>query len=61
MRKLGLRLTLKKYKKNKKLLYIDLIKNLVLYPNDTFDKLRRGDVLDIGFSGLEAKINQLKK
>ena len=32
-----------------------------MYPNDTFDKLRRGDVLDIGFSGLEAKINQLKK
>ena len=61
MRKLGLRLTLKKYKKKQKIIIYRSNKKFSLYPNDTFDKLRRGDVLDIGFSGLEAKINQLKK
>ena len=51
----------KKYKKKQKIIIYRSNKKFSLYPNDTFDKLRRGDVLDIGFSGLEAKINQLKK
>lgn len=51
----------KKYKKNQKIIIYRSNKKFNLYPNYIFDKLKRGDVLDIGFSGLEGKIIKLKK
>lgn len=43
--------------KKNKLFYIYKEKsNLTLYPDDVFDKLKKNDVLNIGFEGLVAKI-----
>lgn len=33
-------------------------KGFAIYPNDVFEKLKNGDILDIGFSGLKIKITK---
>ena len=45
-----------KIKKNKKFFILRDPKNFALYPEYIFDMLKKGDVLDIGFSNLRAKV-----
>ena len=45
-----------KIKKNKKFFILRNPKNFALYPEYIFDMLKKGDVLDIGFSNLKAKV-----
>tara|TARA_Y100001958_G_scaffold145509_1_gene124317 strand:+ start:754 stop:1719 length:966 start_codon:yes stop_codon:yes gene_type:complete len=49
----------KKYYRKNQIGYIEKNKNFHLYPNDVFEKLKTGDMLDIGFQNLLIKI--LKK
>lgn len=44
------------YKKNKKITIFKTKGNFKVYPNETFDQIRKNDILDIGFDGLEIKI-----
>ena len=46
---------------NTKLNIYKSVGNFKLYPNQVFDKLKVGDVLNIGFDGLELKIIRKKK
>ena len=45
-----------KYKKNKKMLINKMGGKINLYPASVFDQLKRNDLLDIGFQGLQLKI-----
>ena len=46
---------------NRKVKIFEDLGNFKLYPNEVFKKLRIGDVLDVGFTGLEIKITNKNK
>ena len=46
----------KKYKKNTKLFIFKKNGNFKIYPPESYNKLKKNDILDIGFDGLEVKI-----
>ncbi len=48
--------TKKYFKKNQKILLSKKNGNFSIYPETTFDKLKKNDILDIGFEDLKAKI-----
>ncbi len=51
----------KKYKKNSKLFIHKQNGNFKIYPPESYGKLKKNDILDIGFDGLEVKIIKINK
>ena len=51
----------KKYKKNTKFFIHKQNGNFIIYPPESFNKLKKNDILDIGFDGLEIKVIKINK
>ena len=49
------------YKKNQTLVLSKTKGNFNIYPNDIFEKLKKNDLMDIGFNDLKTKIISVKK
>lgn len=48
------------YKKNKRIIIFKNKGNFKIYPSEVFDQIKKNDLLDVGFSGLEVRITKKK-